>query len=864
MFYIKKIKNFLLVFSLTLVFAVSFSNPAKASSALSCSLTTAAGCAGTVVLRLSGSVNAHAELPGQTTANYASNVICCSGVAGLGTTCSGNYANIVKLSGVTNAHIEQNTQANYANNACLSVSAGTVTIAYQATDCTGYDTIIASMKSVTNSHVGGPAAYSEYKICGKVVVPPTLTSYTNTTDTTLNSANCATTGCGARIGGGAGFRQSITITGIDFGTDPGAANRSTGTHNIKIGTHQIASANVTAWSDTSITFLTDSAVTGDTDADWGTNFGGTNALTVTADGGTSVTGLNFYVLPQVTSITVPTAVSNAAREYNAADTDGIITLNGTRFGTAVTGGWVRILGCDSSTCSSPSGTAVTNSWSNTAITVQVPAVISDSVYTGSVVMQQGTGTSNKSHTYTASGFIILPRITSLSPMSGVVGAAVTVNGDHFCQSGTCPGAYDTNNKVTFTSASVATVFTSWSNTAIVTAVPTTAVDGVVSVTSNTYTSNNSAAFSVLSPVPNDPASPNQFINSTLTSALGVGSSASSTNLYLTMIMQSDISGGTLYPQIEYQPVGTAFTCTGTGTCASAVEGTGKAGPGPIDCSVAANGCSVTITPADGVYHWQARVRHLSGGTSYYSNWVSYGANSESATDFKTDKTGPVITFAGADTCASAATSVSTNGATISWTVNESATGQLEYSKSSTLSSSVNTAINSSAYSHSFTLNNLDSNTTYYFRAKSVDSMNNTTNRPSVSPYCSFTTGGVTQPAKTTKFYMGGVPGILSGGTATSSSFSVYVPENSVSVISAFVELTGISPSWGTNNISVAVNGKATSTYSIASGANSFKVLYPVSGSNLNFDPIANTLNISPSADLNISSAELVLTYSFAP
>jgi hypothetical protein len=227
-----------------------------------------------------------------------------------------------------------------------------------------------------------------------------ITSYTNTTETALNSANCATTGCGARLGGGAGFRQSITITGTNFGTDPGAANRSTATNNIKIGTHQIASANVTAWSATSITFLTDSAVTGDTDTDWGVNFGGAASLTVTASSATS-TGADFYVFPQVTSISGVAA--DSAREYDAGDTDGVITLNGTRFGTALGTGSVSILG----------SSATTTAWGNTAITAQVPVAIADTLYTGSVIITQGTGGNGKTNTYNT--LRILPRITSLVP-----------------------------------------------------------------------------------------------------------------------------------------------------------------------------------------------------------------------------------------------------------------------------------------------------------------------------------------------------------------------------------------------------------------------------------------------------------------
>ena len=277
-------------------------------------------------------------------------------------------------------------------------------------------------------------------------------------------------------------------------------------------------------------------------------------------------------------------------------------------------------------------------------------------------------------------------------------------------------------------------------------------------------------------------------------------------------------------------------------------------------------CAISINPSDGVYHWQARVRHYKDGVSYYSNWVSFGANSESANDFQIDKTGSVITFSGSNTCSDAISSLKTNGANVSWTINKSANGQVEYSKNSNLSSSIiyPSPADATSFSHSISLNNLDSNTTYYFRVKSVDANGNTSIRPTNSPYCSFTTSSVTQPAKTTKFYVGSIGGNLAGGAATSSSFSVYVPENSVSVINSFIELTGVSPVSGTNNVAISVNGQATSTYSIASGGNSFKILYPVSSANLNFDPIGNVLNLNPSLDVNITSAELVLTYSFAP
>lgn len=140
-------------------------------ASLSCSVTTAGACSGTVLLRMSGSSNAHAELPSQSTLNYDNNVVCCTGVTGLGNSCAAsNKEVIVKLSNVTNAHVEQNTQTNYGENACLSSSyAGDeITIGYQSTNCTGYDTTLFSMeKTPTNSQVGIPTAYNN-KVCAKV------------------------------------------------------------------------------------------------------------------------------------------------------------------------------------------------------------------------------------------------------------------------------------------------------------------------------------------------------------------------------------------------------------------------------------------------------------------------------------------------------------------------------------------------------------------------------------------------------------------------------------------------------------------------------------------------------------------------
>ena len=170
-------KNSKIISCIVIVFII-FINTSVAYATLSCTVTTAAACTDTVLLRMSGSSNAHAELPSQSTTTYDNDVVCCSGVVGLGNSCSGNYAPFIKLSGVsgTNSHVEQVSQPNYSINACVSSSyAGDViTTGYQNGNCTGYDTTLFSMASTpTNSHVGSPSSYAN-KVCAKIV-PQSIT-----------------------------------------------------------------------------------------------------------------------------------------------------------------------------------------------------------------------------------------------------------------------------------------------------------------------------------------------------------------------------------------------------------------------------------------------------------------------------------------------------------------------------------------------------------------------------------------------------------------------------------------------------------------------------------------------------------------
>ncbi len=169
---LKQINKILLGIVLLGVWAI---NPAY--SALSCSITTSAGCTGIVVLRMSSATNAHAEVSTGTTPGYSSNVICCSGLSGV--SCTGYTANVLKISSTTNAHVEIPTNNNYPHTVCMSAGGEVPVIAYQDNNCTGYDTTLASISSTTNATIGNGSNYTK-KVCGSLV-PPSITFSISTT-----------------------------------------------------------------------------------------------------------------------------------------------------------------------------------------------------------------------------------------------------------------------------------------------------------------------------------------------------------------------------------------------------------------------------------------------------------------------------------------------------------------------------------------------------------------------------------------------------------------------------------------------------------------------------------------------------------
>jgi len=185
---IPKIKYF--IFGIIVLSLLSILYPISTIfAALSCSVTTAASCTGgsVILLRMSGSTNGHAELPSESNVNYDNNVVCCSSVSSIGNSCSSNYQILGRLSGVTNAHVQETSVNTYGSNACLSdTSTGDViTVGYQNTNCSGYDTTLFSMSGSTNASVGNASAYTK-KVCATIT--PVVVSFS----LSANSVNFGT------------------------------------------------------------------------------------------------------------------------------------------------------------------------------------------------------------------------------------------------------------------------------------------------------------------------------------------------------------------------------------------------------------------------------------------------------------------------------------------------------------------------------------------------------------------------------------------------------------------------------------------------------------------------------------------------
>lgn len=225
----------------------------------------------------------------------------------------------------------------------------------------------------------------------------------------------------------------ITITGDYFGPAPSSGGSDT---HIYFGTAEAQSGDINeaTWTKTNIDVKVPAAATGTT-VDVKVVVAGNNSNTLT-----------FTILPHIDSVS-PTS-------GNTGDT---LTLSGTNFGDTQGSGGVTIGGT----------TMSVNSWSNTSVSVDVPANALD----GDVVL-----TRDDTKTTNGGGFDVIPTISGFSPSRRMEGEDLTIDGSGF-------GDSQGTSTVTFNGGSVVvTTYVSWSNSEIVVEVPTGAETGTITVT----------------------------------------------------------------------------------------------------------------------------------------------------------------------------------------------------------------------------------------------------------------------------------------------------------------------------------------------------------------------------------------------
>ncbi len=718
------------------------------------------------------------------------------------------------------------------------------------------------------------------------------------TTTVLPNATGTTFGSGLADGGRSG--ESITISGFGFGVAPvgsrgicaGAVD--TGCVRLTVGGNDtVATGDVSAWSNTSITYSINAGLA---------SLGGASAVEVVAGSQSDATKLTFFIYPNITGMAA--VGTNAGREHAAGtDTDGLIMLQGDHFSAAgsvaFTGNFGSVAGTVHATAEGPCTTGgwSASSFSGNSVCVEISPSISDSVATGTVTL---TRTSDSKTDLI--DLNVLPRILSNTPTSGVVGDVVQISGNHFCQTGTCPTSPNrstASNHVTFGSTQAADADfvnqtggagacngsgAAWTHTEICVKVPAGTPSGSqpTQVTSNTETS-NSRAFTVASTGPNDPSGLKQFKSDGLTELTPVGTGTNGT----TIVLEGDVSAGTsitMKLDVEVKAIGTAFNGTVT---ASSTSVTGS--------SVANVQVTVPGLTNGTEYHWRARTRNVN--TSETSSWVAFGGNptgdgsgdgSPANRDTYVDTSGPSISIGSPPSC-TAHSNVTDTDATISWSVTgeslapASTTNQVRYGTDSTLSTGSTVSLNTGT-SPSESLTGLDPSTTYYYWVKSTDAVGNATQNPASSPFCSFTTqSSVVRVMKTVDYFVTQRDQITSAGTV-SSTFPLFIVEASPTIRDAYLELQGvmIGTGGGAPTVQVQVNNQTPLTVNLAdtSSPQPWTVRYhlpsftvncstPVENNNgLCADGVnANTLFLTLGggfSKVSLLNAHMVITYHYTP
>lgn len=124
-------------------------------------------CPDTVVFRLSGLKDAHAEIP--ILSNYDYKACCRTSNDTISNSCASPDAIPSHLSANTDAHVEKNTQTNYAINVCLTANTKTISCSYTTASCAADETCMSTISADTDAHVGDCVTQPfANKICCKI------------------------------------------------------------------------------------------------------------------------------------------------------------------------------------------------------------------------------------------------------------------------------------------------------------------------------------------------------------------------------------------------------------------------------------------------------------------------------------------------------------------------------------------------------------------------------------------------------------------------------------------------------------------------------------------------------------------------
>ena len=218
------------------------------------------------------------------------------------------------------------TDGNYSNGvtgqygatvASFTSEAATVSGSLALTAATNYYFYVRFNASSTTTYPKGGQTVN-FQIAANADV--TLSSGTATNSgapvsmagTTTFLPNVISTTYGSGLSDGARSSESITISGYGFGVAPNGSQANcagavdTGCVRFIVGGNDtVADVDISTWSNTSIALIASSTLA---------SYGGVSALQVVAGSQSDATSLTFYIYSRVSSLTVSTAVADAARE----------------------------------------------------------------------------------------------------------------------------------------------------------------------------------------------------------------------------------------------------------------------------------------------------------------------------------------------------------------------------------------------------------------------------------------------------------------------------------------------------------------------------------------------------------------------